>query len=66
MGMVIINLIKAVGKILHLDREMGEVLYFFSTHPTENPRGLSEVGKNKQLLMAIVVHRFYSVVFLFR
>ena len=25
----------------------------------ENPRGFSEVGENKQLLIAIVVHSFY-------
>jgi hypothetical protein len=33
----------------------GLVLNFTSTHQTENPRGFSEVGENKQLLIAIVV-----------
>ncbi|ARN77384.1 hypothetical protein BST97_04970 [Nonlabens spongiae] len=32
---------------------------FESTHQTENPRGFSEVGENKQLLIAIVVVRYY-------
>ncbi|APY12140.1 hypothetical protein BWZ22_13300 [Seonamhaeicola sp. S2-3] len=27
---------------------------FVSTHQTENPQGFSEVGENKQLLIAIV------------
>ncbi|PSG87310.1 hypothetical protein C7H52_11190 [Aurantibacter aestuarii] len=30
-------------------------LNFTSTHQAENPRGFSEVGENKQLLIAIVV-----------
>ncbi|QDO94249.1 hypothetical protein FNB79_09785 [Formosa sediminum] len=38
----------------------GLVLNFASTHQTENPRGFSEEGENKQLLIAIVVKRFYS------
>jgi len=39
----------------------GLALNFASTHQTENPQGFSEVGKNKQLLIAIVVQRiFYS------
>ncbi|MAO08006.1 MAG: hypothetical protein CL596_04760 [Alteromonas sp.] len=38
----------------------GLSLNFASTHQTENPRGFSEVGENKQLLIAIVVHSFYS------
>ncbi len=29
-------------------------LNFASTHQTENPRGFSKVGSNKQLLIAIV------------
>jgi hypothetical protein len=33
-------------------------LNFASTHQTENPRGFSEVGENKQLLIAIVVQRY--------
>ena len=33
-------------------------LNFASTHQTENPRGFSEVGENKQLFIAIVVMRF--------
>ena len=33
-------------------------LNFASTHQTENPRGFSEVGENKQLLIAIVVCSF--------
>ncbi|MRT16165.1 hypothetical protein F3C99_04265 [Vitellibacter sp. q18] len=32
---------------------------FASTHQTENPRGFSEVGDNKQLLIAIVGSSFY-------
>src|SRR5690606_34975977 len=32
---------------------------FASTHQTENPRGFSEVGENKQLLIAIVSNSFY-------
>ena len=30
-----------------------------STHQTEIPQGFSEVGENKQLLIAIVVQRFF-------
>jgi len=33
----------------------GLALNFASTQQTENPRGFSEVGENKQLLIAIVV-----------
>ena len=33
----------------------GLALNFASTHQAENPRGFSEVGENKQLLIAIVV-----------
>ncbi|MAX71892.1 MAG: hypothetical protein CMC76_12480 [Flavobacteriaceae bacterium] len=32
---------------------------FASTHQTENPRGFSEVGENKQLLIAIVGHSIF-------
>jgi len=32
----------------------GLVINFASTHQTENPQGFSEVGENKQLLIAIV------------
>tara|TARA_R110002072_G_scaffold250759_1_gene409543 strand:+ start:776 stop:901 length:126 start_codon:yes stop_codon:yes gene_type:complete len=31
------------------------VINFASTHQAENPQGFSEVGENKQLLIAIVV-----------
>jgi len=34
---------------------------FASTHQAENPRGFSEVGENKQLLIAIVVHSYFSI-----
>ncbi|GGW75559.1 hypothetical protein GCM10008085_29210 [Winogradskyella epiphytica] len=37
-------------------------LNFASTHQTENPRGFSEVGENKQLLIAIVASSFYSTI----
>jgi len=30
-------------------------LDFTSTHQAENPRGFSEIGENKQLLIGIVV-----------
>jgi len=30
-----------------------------STHQTENPRGLSELGESKQLLIAIVVASYF-------
>jgi len=33
----------------------GLALNFVSTHQTENPLGFSEVGENKQLLIAIIV-----------
>jgi hypothetical protein len=33
---------------------MGNIEGWASTHQTENPRGFSEVGKNKQLLTAII------------
>jgi len=36
----------------------GLALDFASTHQTENPLGLLEVGENKQLLIAIVVSSF--------
>jgi len=32
----------------------GLAFNFASTHQTENPQGFSEVGENKQLLIAIV------------
>ena len=32
---------------------------FASTHQTKNPRGFSEVGENKQLLIAIVGLLFF-------
>ncbi|QDO94658.1 hypothetical protein FNB79_12045 [Formosa sediminum] len=37
----------------------GLAVNFVSTHQAENPRGFSEVGENKQLLIAIVVCSFY-------
>jgi len=37
----------------------GLAINFASTHQTENPRGFSEVGENKQLLIANVRHSFY-------
>ncbi|MFT5762100.1 MAG: hypothetical protein ACI8WA_001224 [Polaribacter sp.] len=36
----------------------GSVLNFVNIYQTENPREFSEVGENKQLLIAIVVARF--------
>jgi hypothetical protein len=36
----------------------GLAINFASTHQIENPRGFSEVGENKQLLIAIVVRSF--------
>jgi len=38
----------------------GFVIKFASTHQTENPRGFSEVGENKQLLIATVRQCYYS------
>ncbi|MBG25673.1 MAG: hypothetical protein CL818_06345 [Croceibacter sp.] len=38
----------------------GLALNFASTHQTENPRGFSEVGENKQLLIAIVVCSIFN------
>jgi len=43
----------------------GLALNFASTHQTENPPGFSEVGENKQLLIAIVVRSFLISVVLF-
>ncbi|GAA4239746.1 hypothetical protein GCM10022291_35130 [Postechiella marina] len=37
----------------------GLSLNFASTDQTENPQGFSEVGENKQLLIAIVSNWFY-------
>jgi len=37
----------------------GLALNFASTHLTENPLGFSEVGENKQLLIAIVVRSVF-------
>jgi hypothetical protein len=37
----------------------GLVFNFASTHQTENPRGFSEVGETKQLLIAIVAPSAY-------
>jgi hypothetical protein len=34
---------------------------FASTYQAENPRGFSEAGENKQLLIAIVVQRFSTL-----
>jgi len=36
----------------------GLAINFGSTHQTEYPKGFSEVGENKQLLIAIVVQHF--------
>ena len=43
----------------------GLALKFTNTHQTENPHGFSEVGEDKQLLIAIVVWRFYIRIFPF-
>ncbi|RBW63426.1 hypothetical protein DS884_00105 [Tenacibaculum sp. E3R01] len=43
----------------------GLALNFASTHQTENPRGFSEAGEDKQLFIAIVRQRFYLSFFLF-
>jgi hypothetical protein len=37
----------------------GLAVNFTNTHQTENPRGFSEVGENKQLLIAIVVLSYF-------
>jgi hypothetical protein len=37
----------------------GLAVNFASTHQTKNPRGFSKVDENEQLLIAIVVVRFY-------
>jgi len=37
----------------------GLAINFASAHQTENPQGFSEVGENKQLLIAIVVRSFF-------
>ncbi len=37
---------------------MSLALNLASRHQAENPHGFSEVGENKQLLIAIVVARF--------
>jgi len=37
----------------------GLALNFASTHQDENPRGFSEVGEKKQLLIAIVVPSYF-------
>tara|TARA_R110002073_G_scaffold336258_1_gene531273 strand:+ start:972 stop:1100 length:129 start_codon:yes stop_codon:yes gene_type:complete len=37
----------------------GLALNFASTHQAENPRGFSEVGEKKQLLIAIVGNSIY-------
>ena len=39
---------------LGYEKLRGLALNFASTHLAENPRGFSEVGENKQLLIAIV------------
>lgn len=41
----------------------GLVLNFASTHQIENPLGFSEVGNNKQLLIAIVGISVYLSIF---
>jgi len=41
----------------------GLALNLASTHQTENPRGFSEVGENKQLLIAIVGSSFFYLLF---
>jgi len=38
----------------------GLVLNCASTHQTENPQGFSEVGENKQLLIAIVAYSIFT------
>jgi len=37
----------------------GLAINFASTHQTENPLGFTEVGKKKQLLIAIVGKSFF-------
>jgi hypothetical protein len=44
---------------LGYEKLRGLALNFASTHQTENPRGFSEVGENKQLLIAIVSQSFF-------
>jgi len=39
----------------------GLAINFASTYKTENPRGFSEVGEKKQLLIAIVVRWFFNL-----
>ena len=39
----------------------GLALNFVSTHQTENPRGFSEVGENKPLLIGLVADEDYSI-----
>ncbi|TWO30402.1 hypothetical protein E1J38_014795 [Seonamhaeicola sediminis] len=43
----------------------GLALNFASTLQTENPPGFSEVGENKQLLIANVVRRYFLYFVLF-
>jgi len=40
----------------------GLALNFASTHQVGNSAGISEVGENKQLLIAIVVSSFYLII----
>jgi hypothetical protein len=40
---------------------LGLAVNFASTHQTKNPLGFSEVGENKQLLIAIVGKSFYRI-----
>ncbi|MEZ7496844.1 hypothetical protein QO206_15215 [Leeuwenhoekiella aequorea] len=46
------------GNGLGYEQLRGLTLTFASTRQAENPRGFSEVGRNKQLLIAIVSNRF--------
>ena len=50
-----------VGNGLGYEQLRGLALNFTSTHQTENPRGFSEVGENKQLLIAIVVCSYFFI-----
>jgi len=46
---------------LGYEKLRGLAINFASTHQTENPLGFSEVGENKQLLIAIVSKSIFQL-----
>ena len=61
--LICFGILEIVANGLGYEQLRGFVLNFAITHQAENPLGFSEVVENKQLLIAIVVGSFFTVIF---